>query len=374
LNTPGKSDPAAQTPRGGGSGSRPTAQTPRSGGPGGRPAAVISELGERGLIERIRQRLPPPSEALIVGIGDDAAVAQPDRGALQVLTTDALVEGVHFDRRFSSLSDVGYKALAVNVSDVAAMGGAPRLALVSMMLPEAAAVGEIDAIIDGLTEMARAAGVSVAGGNITRSPGPLAIDVMLVGSVRPRRVLERRGGRPGDALFVTGSVGAAAAGLSWLREHATRPDDSPTDSDMAACVSRYRRPEPRARVGALLGRTRTASACIDLSDGLSEALRQVAEASGTGARIDAAELPVPPAARAWFVERGDDPVRAAVAGGDDYELLFAVPKRRMKAVRAVERQARGVSITRIGELTAGPELVLDSQDHAEPLPGGFSHF
>src|SRR4029453_18616964 len=178
LNTPGKSDPAAQTPRGGGSGSRPTAQTPRRGGPGGRPAAVISELGERGLIERIRQRLPPPSEALIVGIGDDAAVAQPDRGALQVLTTDALVEGVHFDRRFSSLSDVGYKALAVNVSDVAAMGGAPRLALVSMMLPEAAAVGEIDAIIDGLTEMARAAGVSVAGGKNTPPPGPPGVRVM----------------------------------------------------------------------------------------------------------------------------------------------------------------------------------------------------
>jgi thiamine-monophosphate kinase len=354
--------------------SQPTAESPRGGDLVVQSATAISELGERALIERIRQRLPPPSQALIVGIGDDAAVAAPERGALEVLTTDALVEGVHFDRRFSTLSDVGYKALAVNVSDVASMGGTARLALLSMMLPESTQVTDVDAIVEGFAEIAAAVGVSVAGGNITRSPGPLVIDVALIGAVRPRRILERGAGRPGDGLYVTGWIGAAAAGLGWLREHAKGPEDTPSDPGLAECVARYRRPDPRARVGALLGRTRTATACMDLSDGLAEAVRQVAAASGTGARIDAAELPIAPAARAWFADRGDHPVLAAVAGGDDYELLFALPKRRGKSLRAVERQARGVAMTRIGELTTGSELALVLEGRAEPLPGGFSHF
>jgi thiamine-monophosphate kinase len=354
--------------------SHATTLAPHERDPGGQPAPEISGLGERGLIERIRQRLPPPSGSLIVGIGDDAAVAAPERGALEVLTTDALVEGVHFDRRFSTLSDVGYKALAVNVSDVAAMGGTSRLALLSLMLPESTQVSDVDALVEGFAEIAAAVGVSVAGGNITRSPGPLVIDVALVGSVRPRRILKRGIGRAGDGLYVTGTIGAAAAGLGWLREHAKGPEDAPSDQGLAECVARYRRPEPRARVGALLGRTRTATACMDLSDGLAEAVRQVAEASGTGAKIDAAAIPIAAAARTWFSDHGGNSVLAAVAGGDDYELLFTLPNRRSKSLRDVERQARGVTMTRIGELTTGSEIVVVLDGRAEPLPGGFSHF
>src|ERR671919_647348 len=135
----------------------------------------VSDIGERALIERIRARVPK-SDRLAVGIGDDAAVAIPDRGALQVLTTDALVEGVHFDRRFSSAADVGYKALAVNLSDIAAMGGEPRLALLSLMLPPSLPVLDVDGLLDGFLEIAGATRVAVAGGNITRSPGPLIVD------------------------------------------------------------------------------------------------------------------------------------------------------------------------------------------------------
>ncbi len=337
--------------------------------PGSR-AQVVADLGERALIERIRRRVPEAPASLMVGIGDDAAVAVPDRGALQVLTTDALVEGIHFERRFSSPADIGYKALAVNASDVAAMGGAPRLALLSLMLPPALPVCDLDELVGGFLEMAAQARVAVAGGNITRSPGPLIVDVAVTGAVRPRRVLTRGGGSAGHALFVTGSLGAAAAGLAWLRANDGR---RPDDAGLAECVARHQRPEPRLRVGALLGRTRAASACMDLSDGLADAVHQVAAASGTGAVVDAAALPIHPAAAAWFADEGQDASEAAVTGGDDYELLFAVPKRSGR-LRHVIQQARGLAITRIGELTADGGVRLRRGRESRHLPAGFAHF
>lgn len=369
--------------------------------PGSQPDLRVADLGERALIGRIRARMPPAPPSLLVGIGDDAAVAAGERGTLQVLTTDAVVEGVHFDRRFSSPADIGYKALAVNVSDVAAMGGTPRFALLSLMLPEDLPVADIDGLFDGLLEMAARCGVTLAGGNITRSPGPFVVDVTAVGSVKPRKVLTRGGGRPGDALYVTGEIGAGVAGLAWLRAaaadrqppggrevHAPPADGSdagriqatapqvarPEDPDLAACVARHCRPEPRVRIGALLGRNRAATACMDLSDGLADGIAQIAAASGTGAKIEADLLPVHPGAAAWFARTGQDPVAASLAGGDDYELLFAVARRRRGRLRTVLQEARGVRLTRIGELTAAPEIVLVRDGRTGPLPSGFTHF
>jgi thiamine-monophosphate kinase len=350
--------------------------------PGNLLAQRVSDVGERALIERIRSRVPPPPAGLLIGIGDDAAVAAPDRGALQVLTTDALVEGIHFDRRFSSPADIGYKALAVNVSDVASMGGTPRLALLSLMLPQEMALADLDALLDGLLEMAAECGVALAGGNITRSPGPLVIDVTATGSVKPRKVLTRGGGRAGDALYVTGQIGAAAAGLAWLRASSGTgragsrwsPVERPEDPDLAACVARHCRPAPRVRIGALLGRNRAASACMDLSDGLADAVTQMAAAGGTGATLDGSALPVHPGAATWFSAAGTDPVVAALAGGDDYELLFAVSRRARGRLRAVARESRGVQITCIGELTAEPTVAISRGGRVEPLPAGFTHF
>jgi len=347
--------------------------------PGNSPAAG-QIAGERALIDRIRQRVPPAPAALVVGIGDDAAVVEPDRGTLQVLTTDALVERVHFDRRFSSLFEIGHKALAVNISDIAAMGGLSRFALLSLMLPESITTADVDALLDGVLALAAEARVHLAGGNITRSPETLVLDVTLVGSVKARKVLTRSGGRPGDALFVTGQVGAAWAGLKWLQRYAPASrvlgghGSRPGDPELAACVERYCRPAPRARVGALLGRNRAASACMDLSDGLADAVTQMTHASGTGARIDAAALPINPAASRWLSSEGHDPVTSAVAGGDDYELLFAVPRRSRARLKAVVREARGVPITCIGELTTDPAVGLLENGELRPLPAGFAHF
>ena len=293
-----------------------------------------------------------------------------DRGALQILTTDAVIEGVHFDLRFSSPADVGYKALAVNVSDVAAMGGTARVALLSLMLPDSTLTRTVDELLDGFLSLATSLKVSLAGGNISRSPAGLIADVTVVGSAKPRKVLTRGAGKPGDALFVSGSVGAAAAGLGWLRAHRDR---DPSDA-LAQCIHRHRRPEPRSRLGALLGRTRAASACMDLSDGLADAVRQLAEASGTGAKIDATAVPIHPGAVEWFATLGREPVEAGIQGGDDYELLFTVSPRRRGRLRAVSRLLRGLAITRIGELTTDTSIELVRDGVSAPLPEGFSHF
>jgi thiamine-monophosphate kinase len=199
------------------------------------------------------------------------------------------------------------------------------------------------------------------------------VDVTLTGSVRRRRVLTRSGASPGDELYVTGFPGAARAGLSALRAGAEggRVDES---DELAECIARYRRPEPRARIGLLAGRNRAASACMDLSDGLADAITQMAEASGVGAIVDAAAVPILPAARRWFERTGNDPVTATLSGGDDYELLLAVPRRARGRFATVRRQAQGIPLTRIGALTEERTIRLQRGDATEPLPAGFVHF
>jgi thiamine-monophosphate kinase len=316
----------------------------------------------------IRERAPHAPAWVSVGLGDDAAVVEPLRNALEVLTTDALVEGVHFDRAFTPPAAIGHRALAVNLSDLAAMGAEPRSALLSLVLPPAFLLADFLALIDGFNALAAAHRTVLVGGNITRSPGPLIVDVTAVGSVRRRRVLTRGGAKPGDEVWVSGDVGSAAAGLESLAAGLAG------DPGMAACQAAFLTPQPRARLGMLLGRNRAASSCVDLSDGLADGLRQLAAASGAGCEIDAGALPVAPAAAAWFSARGRDPVAAAVAGGDDYELLFTVGPRGRRRFATVRRQAGEVRLTRIGTISrrSGVTMVRDGAEVA--VPSGFEHF
>jgi thiamine-monophosphate kinase len=329
---------------------------------------TVSELGERRLLGRIQARLPKPGSNVMVGVGDDAAVVAADRNVRVVLTTDALVERVHVERAFSTLSDIGHKALAVNLSDLAAMGAMPRWALLSLALPDTTQVEEVDSLIDGLASLASLEVVAIVGGNLTRSPGPIVVDVTAVGTVHPRRVLMRNGGRAGDVLYVSGKIGGAAAGLEILR--ATRDHDQD-----GGCVARYRRPEPRVRLGRAVAQARAARAAMDLSDGLTDAVQQLASASGCGAEIDAQALPIDEGARKWWESQGVDPVARAIAGGDDYELLFAVPPRWHGRLRHAKRQAADPPLTRIGVLTGTrDEYVVVREGRRERLPGGFEHW
>ena len=316
---------------------------------------IVSDIGEHALIQRIRARFPPAPSFVIVGIGDDAAVIEPERNALEVITTDSQVEGVHFDLAFVSPADVGHKALAVTLSDVAAMGATPRVALLSLILPPAWPVAHVDALVDGLAALARRSRVSVVGGNIARSPGPLVVDVTLTGSVHRRRVLTRAGARAGDDLYVTGRLGGAALGLRTLTAN---------HHDASAAAERYRRPEPRMRFGMLLGRNRAARACVDLSDGLADGIRQIGDASKLGAVIDADAVPLEPGAR----------LEDALSGGEDYELLFAVAPKLRRRLEGVRRLTKDVAVTRIGRLTIDRALLLERGGKTEELPEGFAHF
>ncbi len=333
-------------------------------------------LGEHALLARLLARLPRPSPTVLVGPGDDAAVVAGSRNTRLVVTTDAVVEGVHFSRAFSSPADIGHRALAVNLSDLAAMGATPRWALLSLMLPASTREADVEEMVDGLAALASRYGVSVIGGNITRTEGPLIVDVTAGGEVASRKWLTRSGARAGDAIYVSGTIGGAAAGLEMLRAGSGIGDPGSGNArPVPGCVAKYLRPEPRVHLGVAMGRNRVATAAMDLSDGLADALEQVGTASGTGVRIDAASLPIDPGARAWWTAQGVDAVHAAVAGGDDYELLLAVPRKARGPLRNVVRQVANPPLTRIGEFTKDPrERVMIRAGKEDALPKGFEHF
>ena len=335
------------------------------------PSQSIADLGEHALIARLRTQVPAPPAWVTLGIGDDAAAIAPEPGEQVVLSTDSVVEGVHFDRALTPMDAVGHKALAVNLSDLAAMGAEPRGVLLGLALPGTMALADFDGLLHGFLSLATRLKAPLVGGNITRSPGPIVIDVTVVGSARARRLVTRAGGRPGDALYVTGGVGAAAAGLGILRAGLARES---LGTDLEACVARHERPEPRLRAGLLAGRSRAVSAGIDLSDGLADGARQLAEASHTGVVIEADAVPVDAGARAWASRHGHDPLDAALSGGEDYELLFAVPRRRTRAFLGAAGRWGGLAVTRIGQLTKEPGAWLERGGRREPLPAGFVHF
>ena len=337
---------------------------------------TVGSLSEGDLIARIQEQLPPAPDWLLVGIGDDAAVVEPERNRVEVLSVDALIEGVHFDRAFVPPEAIGHRALAVNLSDLAAMGAAPRLALLSFALPAGLPLADFEGMIVGLARLAASHRIHVVGGNLTRSPGPLMIDITVVGSVKRRQAMTRAGARPGDEIYVSGTIGAAAAGLSMLRETSYNTTDA-ASLLRNSCIDRYLRPEPRVRLGLLLSRNRAASASIDLSDGLADGVHRIAEASGVGAIIDADALPIDPGVRAWFEERGVDPVTEALTAGDDYELLMAVRPRTGRRLAAAMRC--GVPLTRIGRCTENRATLLRVKNgsavtEAELPSGGYDHF
>ena len=332
---------------------------------------TVSDLGEHALLARLLARLPRPGAQILVGPGDDAAVIEPGRRTRLVLTTDALVERVHFSRTWSSPADIGHKALAVNLSDLAAMGAVPRWALVSLAFPADFAVDAAEALVSGLADHARAHGVSVAGGNLARSTGGLIVDVTAGGEVSSRKWLTRGGGRPGDELWVSGTLGASRAGLEMLQE---RPGTegaadgeplhrSPSPADPARPS---RRRDGAGRRGARgNGRQRRPRGC-----GAAAGHREwVRRACGSRPRPGRAR-----GAGVVDIPRPGSAVLAAIEGGEDYELLFAVPPRRIGRLRHVRQHVREPALTRIGTLTRAPDFVLVRDGREEGWPGGFEHF
>lgn len=333
-------------------------------------ADTIAALGEHALIARLRQRLTPAPDWLIVDIGDDAAVYEPPRNRLEVITTDGIVDGVHVDRRFVPASAIGHRAVAVNFSDLAAMGARPRLLTLSLAMPAELPVTDFDAIVGGAFDLAARCGARVVGGNITRTSGPLVVDVAAVGSVHRRRILRRQGARAGDYIFVSGSLGDARAGLWLLAE-----GDAAAVARWPRLVARYLQPEPRIRLGEALGSAGVATAAVDLSDGLADGLGRLLDDYGLGCEIDAASLPLGEDGRAAWQSREADAVAEAVAGGDDYELLFTVRPKQARRLTAVARRCDGLQLSQIGVVTGTPGCWIVDAGRRRGLPGrGYEHF
>ena len=331
---------------------------------------TLGELGERGLIERIRRRLGPPGAGVCLGIGDDAAVVAWPAGNL-LLTVDTLLEDVHFRRSTSTLRDVGAKALAVNLSDVAAMGGEPRVALVALALSPSSAVSDVDDLYTGILDLATPHGVLLVGGDTCASPGGLVLTITLAGRV-DGPPLTRAGARPGDLILVTGSLGAAAAGLASL-EHG--PVAAPDDV-LATVRNAHRRPTPRVAEGRVIRAAGGATAMIDLSDGLATDLGHIARESGTGAVVDLGALPVGEATRAVARTLGTDPVAWAVSGGEDYELCFTAAPEAARALAARVSSETGTAVSVIGEIRPAAEGMrfVDHTGRPATVRPGFDHF
>jgi thiamine-monophosphate kinase len=341
------------------------------------------------LISRIKRRAEAArgtaqAEGLVHGIGDDAAVVNGRGLHDSVITADLLVEDVDF-RRTSLPHDIGYKALAVSLSDIAAMGARPRWALLSLGLPQAVYDSPFAAgIYEGFLSAARAFGVTLIGGDVSRTPERIVLDSIVIGETRRGRAVLRSRARAGDQIYVTGTLGGAAAGLKLL-EHArslrTSSARARAVSGLAGLTRRQARPTPRVECGALLGEGRLASAMIDLSDGLSSDLAHLCAGSGTGALVEAARIPVDPllgrasAVNATRLARAltDDALNLALHGGEDFELLFTV---RPRVAARLPRRLGGVRLTRIGEVREAREGIRISQGGRVEIltPSGFDHF
>jgi thiamine-monophosphate kinase len=351
-----------------------------------RTSSSPSRRGEFDFIERIRRQelrrlaghnnssLVTRHSPLITGIGDDAAIIRQRAGFDTVVTADLLVEGIDFllEPTWARPRELGHKALAVSLSDVAAMGARARFCLLSVGLPAARWQTDfIEEFYAGVRALAARHGVAVIGGDTSRTPERVVIDSIVLGEVKRGRAVRRSGAKAGDQIFVTGALGGAAAGLKILEGRAAGLKTLERRAERRL-VERHLKPLPRAEWGALLGERGLASALIDLSDGLSSDLAHLCRESRVGARVEAALLPLDPLLKSTNVTEADA-LSLALDGGEDFELLFTV---RPRDVARLPREVGGVPATRVGEITGarGKIRIIEGGRARVLKPGGFEHF
>lgn len=329
----------------------------------------LGAIGEFGMIERIRARFPVPEGC--VGIGDDCAVIQQPGDRVLLVTTDLLVEDVHFLRNRITPEELGHKALAVNLSDIAAMGGTAKAAFLSIGLPRDTEVAWIDGFFAGLGALSRATGCALLGGDTTGSPRGVVVNIAVLGEAERGRVICRSGARAGDVIAVTGLLGDSGAGLRLLLEGDAVVDDA----DARYLVEAHHRPVPHLAEGAWLAATGAVRAMMDVSDGIESDLRHILTASNAGARVAVDRLPVSDAMRRVAVRKGWNVAELAATGGEDYVLLCAVEEARFGSVAEAFAARFGRPLTAIGRIEAEAGLRLEEGGHAVTWRRhGFDHF
>jgi thiamine-monophosphate kinase len=328
-------------------------------------------IAEDDLVRRIRAAAGTAQDGVLVGIGDDCAVLSTTPGTHLIAKTDLLIEDVHFRRRYAELADVGWKALAVNVSDIASKGARSRWALVALACPAATTADDIDAFYEGMLSLANEHGVAVVGGDTSSSPGGWFVNVTLLGETV--RAILRSTARAGDVVAVTGTLGRAAAGLAVLERGAAPAGvDAASLADVTAA---HLRPRPRVAEGRWLGGAAGVTAMMDLSDGLSVDLPRLCAESDLGATVIVDALPVAVETRRVADALGRDPLAWATGGGEDYELLVACAPDAFASLADGLARATGTALTRVGTFASEPGVrFVDARGRAVAVARGYEHF
>lgn len=321
-------------------------------------------------IARIRAGIPDAALGVVIGPGDDCAAVEGRDGHWTLLTIDALVDGRHFHREWIDPVTLGRRLVAINASDVAAMGGSPRWALLSLVVPPQLADPWIEGVARGASAALRELGATLVGGNLSSTSEAIVADLALIGEVESDRVLRRSAATPGDVVAVTGELGAAALGL------AVRSRGAPKSQDEFAIVRRYLEPRPRVAEGRVLSGCAGVGAAIDVSDGLLADLGHVCAASGVGAEVDVPRLPIGEATRTLAAQLGIEPADLALSGGEDYELLFTARPGTFAEIAAAIRRDTGTVVQAVGRIVDGGGVRAVGPDGREHRPAsfGWDHF
>lgn len=323
---------------------------------------TVADVGEHGLLKRLQRAVGSRGRGVTIGIGDDAALLHA-LGPQAVLTTDLLLEGIDFERRWATPADIGHKAAAVNLSDLAAMGARPRGLLLSLALVPSEPVAQVIRLVRAVATLGQRFGAPLVGGDLSRTSGPLVVCVTAIGEVEGKLALRRNRGRPGDLVLVSGETGSAAAGLEILRRGENKP---------RALVRRHLRPLPRIALGRALAASKMVRSAADVSDGLGRDALHVAS-PGCAVHLSTAALPITQELHSTAERLGLSPRSLALTGGEDFELVLAVAPANLDAVLALARR-RHERLTVVGRITKGRGLHVDG--HAAPANAstGYDHF
>lgn len=332
--------------------------------------STLTDIGEFGLIDLIKKKFTPYGSETVVGIDDDCAVVMGREGFYTLYTCDSQVEGSHFITELVPPYLLGQKVLTVNLSDIAAMGGTPRFALLSLVLRSDISIEWIDTLLEGFRYKANQYSVEIIGGNLAHTENELVFDVTLIGEVKKNRLLLRSQARVGDMILVTGSLGDSAAGLKILLG-----EQKMNRAREQYLLNRYFLPEPRVEVGKILTESNDRIALIDISDGFAQDLGHILKQSRVGAIIDLARIPLSKQLISWCSEQNYSPLDFASSGGEDYELIFTMAPQNVYKLRNKIQNEIGVPVTIVGEITTGNELIFQKNNiNYKFHTSGWNHF